>query len=357
MARKLASIQIIDSLTPIPNADRIEKAQVMGWGVVVKKGEFEVGSKCVFFEVDSVLPDGPDWSEFMRPRNFRVKTCKLRGELSQGLALPITILPETYRVEDVKYCDSCGDEVSVDWKTINPREFEVGTDVTDVLKVDKYIPKPRFGFRAGAALGPFPAMIPKTDETRLQSILPVLEEIKGIPIYWTVKCDGTSGTFAKLNGEFMACSRNLKKKPGDNVYWQIAEKYKLEEFLPEGFAVQGEVCGPGVQKNRLGLEEIDLFVFDVFDIKAGRYMGLDKFRDFCGSHLKTVPIEQVVSDPSTIDLSLDAWLERAKGLYEGTNNRREGIVVRAVHPTFSRATSGRLSFKVLNNEFLLKDED
>ena len=91
--RKLASIQVIGNLEPIEGADRILKARIMGWDVVVAKGEFNIGDKCVFCEVAAILPDGVPWAEFMRPRKFRVKTVRLRGVLSQGLALPLSILP------------------------------------------------------------------------------------------------------------------------------------------------------------------------------------------------------------------------------------------------------------------------
>src|SRR5215475_5801984 len=93
MERKLVSIQRIERIDPIDGADRIVKARVMGWDVVVKKGELGPGDPCVFFEIDSVLPAGQPWAEFMRPRGFRVKTARLRGVLSQGLALPLDILP------------------------------------------------------------------------------------------------------------------------------------------------------------------------------------------------------------------------------------------------------------------------
>src|SRR5689334_25401159 len=92
MERRLVSIQTIDAIAPIAGADKIEQARVMGWTVVIKKGEFAVGDPCVLFEIDSVLPAEPAWSQFMRPRGFRVRTVKLRGVLSQGLALPIDIL-------------------------------------------------------------------------------------------------------------------------------------------------------------------------------------------------------------------------------------------------------------------------
>src|SRR6187402_3308439 len=166
MERKLVSIQVIEGIAPIEGADNIMQARVMGWTVVVKKGEFAPGDRCVFFEIDSVLPDGPAWSEFMRPRGFRVRTVKLRGVLSQGLALPVSIL---------------GGEVPA-----------VGIDIRDRLGVVKYEPVLP---DAREVLGPFPGRVPKTDEIRLQSALGVLGEIAGRDFFVTTKCDGTSATY------------------------------------------------------------------------------------------------------------------------------------------------------------------
>lgn len=351
MERRLASIQRIAELTPIDGADNIVKARVQGWNVVVKKDEFIVGDPCVFFEIDAVLPDGPAWSEFMRQRGFRVKTVKLRGVLSQGLALPVDILGDALEaVEEAGYPE--------------------GDDVSQLLGVTKYEPPApgesgnRFRVHAGE---PFPARVPKTDETRLQSALACLHELAGKDFYVTTKLDGTSATFFRdFDGKLVVCSRNWVVKPEPtNVYHQMAERYRLHE-IPIGIAVQGEICGPGIQKNRLGLKEPDLFVFNVYDANAERiadgagYYSYSEWCDFCTRHkLKMVPVEDVfVGDRAwPFNHSLDAWLERAKGVYEGTKNRKEGIVVRPLIETYSRKLQGRLSFKVINNEFLLKDED
>src|SRR4029077_565332 len=139
MERKLVTIQRIDALDPIPGADNIEHARVMGWDVVDKKNEFAVGDPCVFFEIDSVLPDGPSWSEFMRPRGFRVRTIRLRGVLSQGLALPMSIL---------------GDDQ-------DPQKIDLSARL-GVTKFEPVITDTR------EIAGPFPARVPKTDEIRLQ---------------------------------------------------------------------------------------------------------------------------------------------------------------------------------------------
>ncbi|MFP2913377.1 RNA ligase (ATP) [Pyxidicoccus sp. 3LFB2] len=333
MERKLVSIQRIDHLEPIPGADNILKARVMGWDVVVKKGEFTPGDACVFFEIDSLLPEGQPWAEFLRPRGFRVKTARLRGVLSQGLALPTSILPG---------------------EVPGP-----GTDVHAALGVVKFepaLPDTR------EVAGPFPGQVPRTDEIRLQSALGVLDELRGHDFFVTTKLDGTSATFFRtLEGELVACSRNWALRRGENPVWNMADRYSLDTVLPPGFAVQGELCGPGIQKNRLGLTEKDLFIFSVHDTRTGRFLPHAEFITFCAEHgLRTVPVEHVVTGEAarTFDHSLEHYLELARGLYPGTKNRKEGIVVRSLVERLSPTLAGgRLSFKVINNDFLLKDED
>ncbi|MFP2963922.1 RNA ligase (ATP) [Myxococcus sp. 1LA] len=332
MERKLVSIQRIDHLEPVSGADTLLKARVMGWDVVVKKGEFAVGDACVFFEIDSLLKEGRPWAEFLRPRGFRVKTARLRGVLSQGLALPTSILPG---------------EVPA-----------VGTDVREVLGVVKFepaLPDSR------EVAGPFPGQVPKTDEIRVQSALGVLDEIRGHDFFVTTKLDGTSGTFFRtLEGELVACSRNWALKRAGNPIWRMAEKYALDTVLPPGFAVQGELCGPGIQKNRLGLDALELFIFSVHDTRTGVFLGHEDFIAFCAEHgLRTVPVEHVVTGEAAraFDHSLEHYLKLAQGHYAGTTHRKEGIVVRPLVERLSPTLGGRLSFKVINNDFLLKDED
>lgn len=331
MERKLVSIQTIDELAPIEGADRIVRARVMGWDVVVKKDEFAVGDPCVFFEIDSVLPDGAPWAEFMRVRKFRVKTMRLRGVLSQGLALPVTIL---------------GGAVP-----------PVGTDVREALGVKKFEAE----LPGAGVAGPFPPRVPKTDEIRLQSALGVLDEIRGLDFAVTIKLDGTSTTFyLDEEGTLTACSRNWALARGPNAQWTIAERYQLESVLPREFAVQGELCGPGIQKNRLGLDRVDWFVFDAYDVRNGRHLGHAELVEFCRERsLPMVPIDRIVTGEaaSTFDHSLEHYLGLAPGLYPGTRNRREGIVVRPLDPRRSATLGGRLSFKVISNEFLLEEED
>lgn len=332
MERKLVSIQRIDALEPIAGAERIVRARVMGWDVVVKKGEFAVGDPCVFFEIDSVLPAGAPWAEFLRPRGFRVKTARLRGVLSQGLALPLDVLPAGAAPAP-------------------------GADLRDLLGVVKYepvLPDSR------EIAGPFPGAVPRTDEIRLQSALGVLDELRGRDFYVTTKCDGASATYYRdPDGGLTACSRNWALAPGPNPVWRMAEHHRLAEVIPPGFAVQGELCGPGLQGNRLGLASVALFVFSVHDARAGRRLDHGELVAFCAERgLATVPIEEVVTGDAAAAYphSLDHWLARARGRYPGTANHKEGLVVRPLVETHSPTLGGPLSWKVINNDFLLEDE-
>jgi RNA ligase (TIGR02306 family) len=165
--RKLASIQKIKSLEPIEGADAIEKATVLGWQLAVKKGEFKVGDLAVYCEIDSLLPDRPEFA-FLKPRGMRIRTIRLRGQVSQGICFPLSILPED----------------------IEPQE---DMDVTEILGITKYEP-PIPAYLSGKVKGKFPSFIPKTDETRVQVLQKVLDKYQGISCYVSEKLDGSSAT-------------------------------------------------------------------------------------------------------------------------------------------------------------------
>ncbi len=333
MQRKLVTIQIINDLKPIKDADFIENASVLGWSLITKKNEFKVGDKCVFFEIDSILPSNVSWSQFLKERNFRIKTIRMKGVLSQGLALPISILPT------------------------RENEYEVGEDVTELLNVIKHeIPITNLN-----AAGNFPYDVSKTDEIRLQSIPEILNELKDKPFNATVKMDGMSATFIKREDKFQVCSRNFELKEGFNEFWNIAKKYDLANRMPMNFVIQGELVGPGIQKNRLSLKENDLFVFNVFNLNTKKYMEYDDMVIFCERlDIKCVPLAFSVNkeELKTFNFTVENFLELAKGTYDSSKNRREGIVIRPKEETTSSTLKGdRFSFKVINNEFLLRDED
>ena len=215
--RKLASIQTVNTVEPIPNADAIERIRVLGWWIVAKKGEHQPGDKIVYCEIDSLLPERPEF-EFLRassfkpahddlPAGFRIKTVKLRGQVSQGICFPLSILP----------VGSPTDE---------------GADVTELLGVKKWEPPVPVGM-GGKVKGGFPGFLPKTDETRVQVLEGVIQRNQGKTFSITEKLDGTSFTAFLRQGEFGICSRNLWMDETDdtNVLARVARNLKLEEKL------------------------------------------------------------------------------------------------------------------------------
>jgi RNA ligase (TIGR02306 family) len=335
MERKLARIETVLSLDPIPGADLIEVATIGGWKVVVKKGVFTVSQLAVFFEIDSLLPLKP-WSTFLFKDTrtlYRLRTIKLRGQISQGLLVP---LPEITELATFSHI--------------------AGTDVTDVLGITKWEPNIPANL-AGQVKGSFPHFLRKTDEERLQNARDVLDEIRDLPVYVAIKMDGTSFTAYRHEGVFGVCSRNLElREEGGDDYWAIAKKLDLPARLPEGYAISAELCGPGIQGNKMGLAEKDLYVFNVWDIAAQRYLDYERFVAFVfslGLQTIPVPVTSLFQRPAT----MEAWLAFADTVKYPNGAQAEGIVVRPVVEIHSRALGGRLSFKVISNAFLMKNFD
>ena len=340
MKRKLVSIQEIKEIIPIEDADSIEVIKIMGWQCVSKKGDFKVGDKCVYFEVDSYLPIEERY-EFLRTSSyrkneyigegFRIKTIKLRGQLSQGLAIPISLYP-------------------------NLSEKQVGDDVTDILGVVKW-EMPEVQGSNGVSIGDKPFGIPTTDELRVQSIEIFIENLKGHPFYITTKMDGTSCSMYHNNGQVGVTGRNEEFKDDDtNSFWKYAKEKEILVKLKEtgkNYVIQGEFCGHGIQKNRLKLKKPEFFAFDVYNLDEHKYLDYFSFVLLMEKlEVKTVPIEEV---GDSFNYTLEQLLEKAKGKYESGENK-EGIVVRPIFTTWVKEISNRLSFKVLNNDFLLKEK-
>lgn len=337
MRRALASIVRIGSISPISGADRVELARVAGWQCVVKKQEFTPGDLACYLEIDAVPPDSEAFSwlwqvrgqgPVARPPSFRIRTLRLRGVLSQGLLVPL--------------------------RQLGLEGLPEGTDVTDTLGVLKYDPPAPAGM--GDWRAPFPSLVPKTDEMRVQAVPAVLAELRGHPYRATVKLDGTSSTFVWVDGSLHVCGRNHSVAEGENLYWAMARAHRLHEVLRESpFALQGEIVGPGIQKNPLGLRDKKLFLFNLFDTRTGEHVSDDTLRDFCARHgLTPVPI---AFEGEAFDESVESLLRRAEGLYEGTEHQREGIVVRPREPVQSSVLGGRLSFKAISNRHLLDERD
>lgn len=393
MSRPLATIQKIIKLDPIPGADAIEKATVLGWEVVVKKGDFNPGDPCVYVEVDSILPDRPEF-EFMRTRKFRVKTIKLKGQVSQGICFPLSILDPIQGHSTIKDTDA-----TKLFRLIN-RYNDIGDDVTDDLNIVKHDPqaeqetkilaqqKSIFNSRFAKFLRhsdwlkrtflqrlPFPSFIPKTDEARIQAIPAVFDKIvtQDLRVDITEKLDGQSATYFLIPRRFLffwrrlefgVCSRNFlipkNVRTLKTTYWKIAAKYAIEKRLRllydlfhETFAIQGEIVGPGVGDNPYKFKELRFYVFNVFSINnPTRYDSsvlLARITDMNysgipGEKLQSVPVLEFYSKLTCTNIP--ELVDYSKGKSTIADCLREGLVIRNYEH--------QLSFKVINPDYLLK---
>ena len=355
--RNLASIQQVTSVEPIANADKIELAHVLGWQCVIKKGEHKAGDLVTYIEIDSIVPEKPEY-EFLRDRKFRVRTIRLRGVYSQGLLIPAV------------------------------PGYKIGDDVTEVLGIQKYDPqlleekamepstkavskwfKPFMRFSLARKIyfwinkppsNNFPEWLPKTDETRIQSIASILARLVGALCYSAEKVDGCSATYCivarrtwygVIKPVFMVFSRNVNVTRNKGcLYLRIADQYGLKEKLLNMYAqmgpcaVQGEIIGEKVQGNKYSLSGYEFRPFNFFTKALGKapLSTLDAVCTTLG--LKIVPILDANLDMTTATVeSLVKYASRKSTLADVP---AEGVVIRTQDQS--------VSFKVINPEFLVK---
>jgi hypothetical protein len=369
--RKLATIQKITDIKNIEKADKVVMARVLGYECVIKKDLHKVNDLIVYIECDSLCPENKDF-EFLKDVKYRVKIRRFRGQISEGLVMPLSILPANYPVEE-------------------------GTEVTDVLGIKNFVRAEedadelngvsqknrsklmRFlmGFKLFRKLyllinskekGNFPTMfgVSKTDETRLQNSAKMLMDHYNEEWYISEKVDGSSFTafvyqirkWGILTKKFGVCSRNIWLKTKNNSnFWKITNKYNLEKVLMEEknkYIIQGECCGPAIQKNKYNLTELELFVFNVFE--NGILLGVDEMEKTCERlGLKTVPIvnhsfipEKEIGQNKEANDVVDYMVKLSQGNSTLLKRNREGIVCRL-------KSNPRVSFKVINPDFLLEN--
>jgi len=366
--RKLASIQKITDIRSIEGADKIKTAQVLGWECVIRNDEFKVGDLVVYCEVDSIMPEKPEF-EFLRERHFRIKTIKLRKQISQGIVFPLSVLSPSFMID---------------------RNNIEGTDVTEILGVTKYDPQLQeentlkeqtqkskinkffmnfslyrfIYFKINRKDKGWPSWIPHTDEENFQICNRMLTNRPNEEWYVTEKLDGQSGSFfierirrfGITKFKFGVCSRNIRiGKPNESNYWKIARKYDLENKLlslkKADILLQAEICGGKIQGNKYALSELDMYVFNI--IENGKKYSLEKMIKFCNQYsLKHVP---VIYDNWVFKNSEKPVQEIIKELIDWSNGKsvlnnnilREGLVLRLKKNT-------NISFKIRSPEFLLK---
>lgn len=377
--RALAYTAKVGEISKIEGADNIELISVLGWKVIAKIGEFHEGDLCVYFEIDSKLPE-KEWSEFMRSKHFKVKTMKLGkfGVISQGLALPINVFDvEIPSEENIDVTELLGVTYSVEEDNARKKVDPDAKYKSMAARKPKMFKKPwarwlmrrrwgrriMFFFFGKKKDNPreFPAFISKTDEERVENQPWRIGD--GKTYLATEKLDGTSCTYAlerkgKKKFEFYVCSRNVRQQDekqecyhDHNIYWDLAFKYDIERHLREFLdgrkdckwvCIQGEGVG-FVQGNPLKLTEDDLYVFNFKNDVDGRWAsGRGKiYIETCG--MKWVPILGEVQMPDT----MEELKQLATGKSQLNNNvLREGLVYRSL--------DGTDSFKNVSREYLLK---
>ena len=344
--RKLVTVRAVDAIHPIPDADAIECAVVEGWTVVIKKGEFAVGDRCVFFEIDSFLPLSDERYAFLdknaitwnERRGVRLRTIKLRGQISQGLILPLALFPEI------------GAEALAD-----PQSRQ--HDWTLTLGIDKWeaaLPASLSGDIAGA----FPSFIAKTDQERIQNLPELLSADDGERFEVTVKLDGSSMTVFHRDGDTGVCGRNWRlHETSNNSLWRTARQDRLLEALSalgRNIALQGELIGEGIQGNPEKLRGQQFHLFDVFDIDRSDYCGVEERGAIVealrghGAAVRTVPLLETIG-LDRFGGSIAEVLAYAEGPSLNPATAREGVVFKRL--------DGRLSFKAISNAYLLKHSD
>jgi RNA ligase (TIGR02306 family) len=358
--RELATIDIVLSIIPIDGANSIELVQIRGWRCVVRIGEFQVGDLCVYFEIDSLLPSDllpPDSpvAKIMKQSKYRVKTKKLLGQISQGLALPLSMFPmiddpilfrRKHTSEMCAFQDALKGHLKRHYRDM---------DVTALLGIKKY--EPILVYRRGGMIkmSKFPSGLIKTSCDRIQNLQKYLTQYAKLKWNVSEKIDGCSVTIGYLNDKFIVCSRNLEvfdsKDPG-NYWWRVVHKYDLTETLREhpGLIIQGEIIAPKLQKNRYKLLDVELHVFRCHDVSNELFLGRTNLVKFCDEiGLKVVPL---MKEETTLDmLTLDEWLTYAEG--ESTLKPgviREGVVL---SPITDIPTSQYQTIKIISNAYLL----
>lgn len=342
--RKLATIRVANALFPITGADAIEAVRVDGWVCVSKKGEFKAGDKGIYFEIDSFLSGEDERFNFLAKQfityngtlGARLRTIRLRGQLSQGLFLPLDKFPEV-------------------------ADMEVGTDVTEILGVTKWEP-PMPAQLAGEVIGVFPHYCHRSDQERCQNLIQEIEtDNQSKEFEVTVKLDGSSMTVYRFDratnkeGETFldhgVCSRNYNLRESEkNSLWRVARKNRMLEaldFLGRNLAFQGEIIGEGIQGNNEALVGQDFYLFDIFDIDNQKYLAPNERQEIVkvlnkeGFPIKHVPIVGNI----VLNHTVDEILAMADG-QSLNNSNREGLVFKRL--------DGQFSFKAISNWYLEK---
>ena len=334
--RKLVTIDVVSELNPIPKMDRIEMATIRGWEVIVQKNDFNVGDKCIYFEIDSLIPEGDERFEFLRERTylknenaFRIKTMKMRGNFSQGLALPLSKFPEF-------------------------QNLQMGVDITKKLNVRLY--DPYMGIALGdEVVAEKPNFIPSTSIERIQNKKHFLQEYSDKKLIISEKIDGTSQTYFVKDGEFGMCSKNKQLfVPEDENQFKgnrflMCKKYDIRNkllSLNRTIAIQGEIVGSSIQHGQYGN---NFYAYSVYDIDKREFLHILEAKRFCKN--LDIPFVPIIEEEYSMFMNIKEAVDFSNFKSVVGKGMSEGIV--CIVETGKRALT---RFKVLNPNYLLKDK-
>jgi len=382
--RVLAYFETISNLEAIPNADAIEVATILGWKVIVKKGLYKVNDMVVYVEIDSILPS---WDYFINDgldkRNFRIKTIKLRGQISAGYCIPIReLIKHPHKTLEFNYHNNNNDNIN-DNDHSNIKEIidksdndkviplQIGIDLTDFIGIKKYVEfvyQPRGGNRLRSPnmnLIPFPVFLKKTDQTRIQNLSRFITQYADIEFEITEKLEGSSITVYHFNGKSGICSRNFQLVDltfqMEHALIQDLDILSKITNSKENIALQGEIIGPGIQGNIYNLPKAMYRVFDIWLIEKQRYATfqeridlMDKLGIPWSKHGVPVYNNSFKFDPN---MNVDSLLKLADGFSLLKESKakvlREGLVFKS-KSLIGGGDPHVLSFKVISNEYLIK---
>ena len=332
--RKLASVQIISEVLPIKENNYIELYKILGWQVVDKKGLYKQNQKIIYFEIDSEIKQMP-WNNLRKGNSLKIKSKKVFNQLSQGYILPIS-------------------KPLLNFLNVSEEELTIGLDLTSQLNITKYLNDSDIGQNFSPD---FPdKIITRSDEPRIQSNQKYISLFKDKPYYISLKYDGMSGTYLLIDNEFYICSRNYRIIPSEkDNYTYVAKKYDLENKLRKmaenkrNYAIQGEIYEKKINGNYLEKDDIYFIVFTIKDIDNDKYLDLEEMKKVCNEmDLEYVKILEIGEKFNYTEENLK---EKSKGNYEGTENPREGIVVRLLE-NWNEKGKERMSFKYVNDDYL-----
>lgn len=342
--RKLASIQRVDKIQPIENADSICCATILGWQVVCRKDEVKEGDLVVYAEIDSVIPDIDLFADIKKITSgtMRIRTVRMRGQVSQGICFPLGIV------------ENFG---------LLPEDMVIGQDVTTAMGITKYedvLPDNLLG----KAKGYMPSVIPKSDIYRVQTMQDVLDKYKGTLCYATEKLDGESITFYLKDGVFGVCSKEVDFIDSEDcLHWNIARQNKVEEKLRlysevkganlglgYNYSMQGEIIGEGIKKNKYKVKGQKVLLYNMFNIDKHSYFNYDEF--VLATTILNMERVPVINDKLVLTNDIKELVELSNGRSMLYDTKREGIVI--VPLIEINDMIGRVMFKVISPEFLIK---